>query len=332
MTIRIVDAGMLTTVQDLGRFGHQRDGVPVSGAMDSFAIRAANLLVGNDESDAALEMTMVGATVAFDEDVLVAITGADVGASVDGVPLARWRPARIRAGAMLVTGAARDGCRAYLAIAGGVDVPTVLGSRATYARAAMGGYEGRALARGDVLKVGERPALACRIAARLATSGARCHAAPWGVGPSIRPRYDVAPTVRLTPGAHLDALTAESRARLFGERFRISSRSDRMGYRLEGQTLALTAPLEPLSEAVTFGTVQLPPGGEPIVLMADRQTTGGYPRIGEVATVDLPIVAQLRPGDHVRFRAITVARAQALYLEREREIAMLARAILLHHA
>lgn len=332
MTLRIVDAGMLTTVQDLGRVGHQRDGVPASGAMDPFALRVANLLVGNDENDAALEMTMVGATVAFDEEVLVALSGADVGASVDGVPLARWRPARIRAGAMLVTGAARDGCRAYLALAGGVSVPTVLGSRSTFARATMGGLDGRALARGDVLKLRERSEIGCRIASGIAMSGGRAGVAPWGVGPSIRPRYRVAPTVQLTPGAHLGALTDEARARLFGEQFRISSRSDRMGYRLEGQPLALAAPLEPLSEGVAFGTVQLPPSGEPIVLMADRQTTGGYPRVGEVATVDLPIVAQLRPGDHLRFRAISVAAAQALYLEREREIAMLARAILLHHA
>jgi antagonist of KipI len=333
VTVRVVRPGLLATVQDLGRAGGQRHGIPIGGAMDTFALRVANLLVGNAEGDAALEVTLAGPTLAFEREALLAIGGADLGAAADGVPLPRWHPVRVPAGACVSLGAARDGCRAYVAIAGGVDVPAVLGSRSTFARARIGGLDGRALRAGDAFPVGAPSPLAARIAAALGPERAepRAMVAHWGAGASLLPRYSARPVVRLVPGAHLGALTARAREALTGEEFRVAPASDRMGYRLQGPALALSAPLELLSEGVAFGTVQLPPGGSPIVLMADRQTTGGYPRLGEVASVDLPLLAQLRPGDRLRFRAISLEEAQALYLAREQAIAELRVAIALRH-
>ena len=325
MNVRVIQPGMFTTVQDLGRAGLQRDGVPVSGAMDTFALRAANLLTGNAPGDAGLEMTLTGATLEFQGGALVALCGAPVDARAGAVPLPMWHPVWIPRGTTVTCGSVLSGCRAYLAIAGGIVEPVILGGRSTFTRGGFGGHAGRPLMAGDELPVGTLSPLSVRIAASVAGDGHLPCAAHWGTGPSMRPAYAREPVVRLLQGAHASSLTAESRDRLFREAFRVSPQSDRMGYRLEGAPLQLTAPLELLSEAVVFGTMQLPPSGEPIVLMADRQTTGGYPRIGEVVTVDLPLMAQLKPGDQVRFRPVSLVDAQRLYLERERELAQAAR-------
>jgi antagonist of KipI len=337
VSVRVLQSGLHTTVQDLGREGHQRDGIPVSGAMDRWALRVANLLVGNDEGAAALEITLVGPSLTFDGPALIALAGADLGAVVGDVPVALWHPLWVPAGASLGFRGGAPGCRTYLAIAGGIDVPKVLGSRSTYVRAGIGGHMGRALRRGDALCWGAPAPLAEHIIAGVtagATAGARrtdrrVAPARWGAAPSLRPRYSDAPVVRLLPGTHADLLTEASAETLHGAPFRIAPQSDRMGFRLEGTPLELREPVELLSEGVTFGTVQLPPGGQPIVLMADRQTTGGYPRIGEVASVDLPLIAQLRPGDRVRFRRCSLEEAQAEYLAHERELDQARRAITL---
>ena len=318
--MRVVSGGLQTTVQDLGRPASQRQGVPAGGAMDRAALRAGNALVGNDERAAVLEATLIGPSLTFDHPTLVAIAGGDLGATVDHEPLPTWHPALVQAGATIRFGAPRRGCRAYVAVAGGIDVPVVFGSRSTYLRAEFGGHEGRALRAGDVLIVGAPSLLSQRIAASLQGAGP-VTTARWSIGPTIRPVYAAEAVVRLIAGQHTDALWQQSRERLYTARFRVSASSDRMGYRLDGEPLSLTTPIELLSEAVAFGTVQLPPGGAPIILMADRQTTGGYPRIGEVASVDLPLVAQLKPGDHVRFRSISLKDAQRLYLAHERELA-----------
>jgi antagonist of KipI len=201
-------------------------------------------------------------------------------------------------------------------------VPLVFGSRSTYLRASFGGLDGRALRAGDELRCGEASTLSRRISDTLAHHGdGDVHVATWSVAADIRPAYASEVVVRFVDGAHTHQLTPDSRDALSASRFRISSSSDRMGYRLEGATIALQHPVEMLSEAVAFGTVQLPPGGAPIVLMADRQTTGGYPRIGEVASVDLPLVAQLKPGDTLRFVSISLEEAERLYLAREQDLA-----------
>ena len=301
--------------------------------MDELSLRLVNMLVGNDVRAAALEMTLIGPTLRFDEQTLIALGGADVGASVDGRPIPLWRPVRVAAGAIVTAEAAVRGCRAYLAVAGGIDVPEVLGSRSTYVRAALGGLAGRALRRGDIVPFGTPSELSRRIAEAIVATGAasRVAVAHWGLAASLLPFFGSGRVIRLMPGEHTPLLTAASMEQLWGAEFRVGAQSDRMGYRLEGPVLELAHPIEILSEAVAFGTMQLPPGGNPIVLMADRQTTGGYPRIGEVASVDLPLVAQLKPGDRLRFRPVTVDEAQRLQLAREDDIAQARTAIALRH-
>ncbi len=327
MSIRIAGAGLHTTVQDLGRPAHHREGIPAGGAMDRIALRIANLLVGNDDMAAGLETTLIGPTITFDDPTLFALGGGDLDASIDGSPIGVWKPIAVPAGATLRFGKPTTGCRAYVALAGGIDVPMVFGSRGTYVRAAFGGLEGRALRAGDQLFLGPPTALGEQIARALRADGPGLHIAKWSAGLDLRPHYSTDTVVRVINGAHTDSLSAESRAKFHSATFRVSASSDRMGYRLEAQTLALRQRVELLSEGVAFGTVQLPPDGAPIVLMADRQTTGGYPRIGEVASVDLPLIAQLKPGDPLRFRPIDVDDAQALYLQQEQELAQARAAI-----
>jgi antagonist of KipI len=326
-TIRVLAPGLRTTVQDLGRWGLQSQGVPVSGAMDTFALRCANLLVGNEEGAAALEIALLGPSLLVERPALLALTGAELGATVDGRPVASWRPVFVPAGSTIAFRGAPQGAHGYLAFAGGIDVAPVLGSRSTYLPAAFGGYGGRSLRVDDKLLLGD---MSPRSRARfdgLRGDGRATIVARWGVGPSVKPRYPIPATVRVVEGMHSSLLSDESRDRLFGQPFRVTSQSDRMGYRLTGQRLTLREPVELLSEGVTFGTIQLPPSGEPIVLMADRQTTGGYPRVGEVASVDLPALAQLRPGDELRFKAIDIDTAQRLSMQREADLITLTHAL-----
>ena len=312
MNMRVVLGGPSTTVQDLGRRGVQRDGVPECGAMDTIAARIANLLVGNEENTAVLESTLAGPALLFDNEAVVALGGGDFGATLGGEPVAPWHAFPVPPGATLALGNARSGCRAYIAIAGGIDVPPVLGSRSTYTPARFGGFEGRPLRAGDVLRVNDVPVPHLR---RALTA-------------TLRPQPRT--TIRLIAGEHQSLLDDVSRAALFGEALHVSPRSDRMGYRLAGAPLTLCAPVELLSAGVTIGTLQLPPGGDPILLMADHQTTGGYPVLGHVAAVDLGAVAQLRPGDPIRFTAVSLDEAQRLYLERERSLDTLRRALSFH--
>jgi antagonist of KipI len=321
VTIRIRGAGLQTTVQDLGRPTHLRQAVPPGGAMDRMACRVANLLVGNDDGAAVLEATLIGPSIEFLTPTLFAIAGGDLSPVLDDRAIPNWHAVLAPRGSVLRFGKANTGCRAYIALGGGVDVPLVFGSRSTYLRAAFGGIDGRALRADDVLCARPPGPLAQRIGESMPLVEALPSIARWSAGATLRPRYSAAPVVGLIEGAHTKLLTTESREALFAKPFRVSASSDRMGYRLEDTVLALEQPVELLSEGVTFGTMQLPPGGSPIVLMADRQTTGGYPRIGEVASVDLPLIAQLKPGDLVRFRPVSLDDAQAEYLAHEAELA-----------
>ena len=299
MEITIIRSGMLTTVQDLGRRGHRAAGVPLSGAMDAFALRTANLLVGNTEDAAGLECTLVGPELVVSRDTVVAVTGATF-AGVTG-----WRPFVLKAGEILKLGPAQRGCRGYLAVAGGLEVKPVLGSRSTYARAGLGGWEGRALRDGDVLP---GPDTSRRIAAG------------WRMDERILPAYSASPTVRVLRGAQAD----EFGRRLLGAEFKLMPQSDRMGLRLGGPRLMrIGGAAELVSSAVVPGTVQIPPDGQPIILMADAQTIGGYPQAAHVITADLPLVAQLRPGDRLKFAEVSLTEAQQLGLARERVLAML---------
>jgi antagonist of KipI len=298
MEVRIVRAGMLTTVQDLGRRGFLSQGVPVGGAMDTFALRVANLLVGNPEGVPVLEITLIGPEIEFESGAWVAACGARFA----DVPA--WRPFRMGAGERLRFGARSEGCRCYLAVAGGFDVAAVLGGRGTNLAAAIGGFRGRALADGDILA--SAPAL-------------RAPTGHWGIDERMLPRYSREPRVRVVPGAQ----AADFGDALYSGRFSVTPRSDRMGMRIEGPRLVRREGYDLVSAAVAPGTVQVPPDGNPIVLMADAQTLGGYPRVAHVAAVDLPLLAQLAPGDGVHFSRITLAEAHALSQAWERSLALL---------
>jgi antagonist of KipI len=302
MDIRVIRAGMLTSVQDLGRRGRLSEGVAVGGAADPFALRVANLLVGNPEDAAGFEVTMTGPELEFSEGAWISVCGA----RFEGVPA--WRPLRIEAGGRVKFGARTAGCRAYLAISGGVDVERVLGGAGTYLAAALGGFHGRALKEGDIVR---------------SLPPSRVPAGHWAIDERVLPHYSREPTVRAIPGAQ----AREFGDSLFSGRFTVTPRSDRMGIRLEGPRLVRSGGADLLSTAVAPGTVQVPPDGNPIVLMADAQTLGGYPRVAHVAAVDLPLLAQLAPGDGVRFAASTVGEAHHLARSRDHQLTFLRQGI-----
>ena len=302
MEVTVRHGGMQTTVQDAGRPGHRAAGVPLGGAMDVFALRVANALVGNAERAAALEFALVGPELEFAEDPIVALAGAEV----EG--FAGWRPHAVHAGERLRLGACVRGCWGYLAIAGGIEVEPVLGSRSTYLRGGFGGFAGRALRAGDVLQIGTP-----------ASGASVVEESRWQIDPRVLPHYGAAATVRVLPGVQAE----EFGGALFETEFTVSPKSDRMGLRLSGPKLARASSADLLSAAVVPGTIQVPPDGQPVVLMADAGTIGGYPQAAHVITVDQPVVAQLRPGDTVRFAAVTLEEAHRLAQARERTLGML---------
>ena len=320
MSMIVLKPGMLSTFQDLGRFGQQHLGVSVAGAMDQRAHRLANVLVGNDPALATLEITLTGPTLRFTKPCCLALCGADLSATLNGQPLVLNRPIVVRAKDELSFGVRQHGTRAYLAVHGGFALEPVLGSTSTYLRSAMGGWHGRALRRDD-----EIPLLRS-----LKNKGLEDLAMDlWSLKIYLpaalsEPRQTF---VRLIKGQQWDEFTPESCAALLTEPYRISPDSERMGYRLQGASLLMTTPRQMISEGTTFGTIQVPAGGQPIILMADRQTTGGYPKMAYVASVDLPRLAQLGPGDIVSFKAISLEQAQALDLTRAKAFATLADAL-----
>lgn len=321
MSLEVVRPGLLTTLQDLGRPGRQHLGVPVNGAMDEISHRLANLLVGNEETEATLELTLNGPTLKFQEDAVIALCGADMGGEVDGEPLPWWRPVRVPAGATLVFGRPEIGCRAYLAVAGGFDVPEVLGSRSTALAGSYGGFRGRALKKGDVVPLrSPREAHTARWV-RLLSRGRHGIAFPnWSVSRARMP-YRVRPQpVRIVHGPHWQMFPVAMREQLTVARYRVALDSNRMGYRLEGAPLDVRRGADVLSEGVVMGAIQVPPGGDPIVLMADRQTTGGYPVIAVVAGIDLPVMAQIAPGEDVQFRLTTVEESYLASALREHQL------------
>ncbi|XID94575.1 biotin-dependent carboxyltransferase family protein [Paenibacillaceae bacterium WGS1546] len=326
MNAVILKPGLLTTVQDSGRYGSQKYGVIVGGAMDAFALRIANALVGNADNEAALEITMIGPEIYFPEPALISICGGDLSPVLNGREAPLWRTVYVPEGGRLGFGPIKRGCRAYLAVAGGVDVPVRMGSRSTYLRAGIGGMEGRALQAGDRLPIG-RPSEGSRRLADLLAEDAREEPAfsGWSVAPELLPSYSANPTVRAIAGQELELFDEADAERFFQEAYTVRSESDRMGYRLSGAELGLREKRELVSSAVTFGTVQVPPDGQPIVLMADRQTTGGYPKIAQVASVDLPLLAQTNLGGKIRFQAVSLKEAQRQALLRENGIRTLRR-------
>jgi antagonist of KipI len=321
VTLAVHKPGLLTMVQDLGRSGFQQYGVAVAGAADAFAARLLNLLVANPESAAVLECTLTGPELFFPEETLIAWCGADFPVKLDGEPLPSNRPARVPARGMLAFGAARRGCRAWLAVAGGIDVPVVMGSRSTYLRVRLGGHEGRALAAGDVLPVGAPAPAAARLLERLRRSG---QTTPTWRAALAEVALANPLVLRVVRGPEFGRFAPEAQAAVFAAEYRVTKEADRMGVRLEGPALALVEPRELFSAAVNTGVVQVPASGQPIVLLPSRQTVGGYPRIAAVIAVDFGRLAQLRPDVRVQFREVALAEAHALHLARERDLNRLA--------
>ncbi|EJR22822.1 biotin-dependent carboxyltransferase family protein [Bacillus cereus] len=315
MDVEVLHAGMFTTVQDLGRSHYQQYGVPVGGAMDQSALRMINMLVGNEENEAGLEITIMGPKLLIKKPTLLAIGGADMEPLLNGERIPLWRPILAEEGSMLCFGKVKSGCRAYVTFAGGIHIDRTMGSKSTYIRATIGGIEGRMLKKGDYFQIGAQPEMAnCFIQdlqkdERIKTK--------WAISNSVLPKYKKHPKLRVIADFEYNQFTEESRKAFFTKEYKVSNHADRMGYRVEGEVLNRIEEKEILSSPVTFGTIQVPNGGQPIILMADRQTTGGYTRIGNIISVDLPLLAQLKPGDYVSFEKITLEEAEQLYIEQE---------------
>ncbi|MBB2930541.1 5-oxoprolinase subunit C family protein [Paraburkholderia silvatlantica] len=307
MSIEVIKSGALTTLQDLGRTGFQQYGVPVNGIMDERAHRIANALVGNPRSYATLEITLMGPTLRFQADAVIAITGGDLDAKLDGEPCLLSQPVSVKAGSELAFGKRRAGVRAYLAVRGGFVATPVMHSVSLFARGGYGGFSGRPLAKGDVIAIGE-PRVEAGAAQR---TPRRLRSFDGAV------QQGANALIRVTAGREWRFFSEDARRAFQETEFKLTPQSDRMGFRIEGATLALTEPRQMDSEAVAFGTIQVPPDGNPIVLMADRQTTGGYPKIAQVCAVDLPRLAQKMPGEVIRFSVIDLDTAQRLLLSQE---------------
>ncbi|CAM3789559.1 MULTISPECIES: 5-oxoprolinase subunit C family protein [Paenibacillus] len=320
MRLTVLKPGLLVTVQDLGRFGYGKYGVITSGAMDKESHRVANWLVGNPDEAAALEITWSGFSLRMEEDGWIAVTGGDLSPRIEDTPVPMWRPVYVRRDSVLTFQQVRFGCRAYLAVSGGLNVPKVMDSRSTYLRAGIGGWEGRPLHAGDRLST-YPSRLSNRSVDRSTITGA-FYAPRWFALPGKIPATGQEVTVRAMPGRQYEDFDEVSQHGFFHQPFRIRPESDRMGYRLTGPDLRLTKAKEYVSEAVALGTIQVPADGQPIILMADRQTLGGYPKIAQIASVDIPLVAQLQPGGTLRFMEITLREAERLRDERERELAI----------
>lgn len=318
MTIEIIKPGLLTTLQDTGRPGFAQLGIGRAGAFDAPALRLANALCGNARGACALEITLLGPSLRFHADAWVAVTGAPIAFRIDGTERPTWAPVFVAAGSIVELGAMRCGCRSYLGVRGGFDVAQVLGSRSTDVNARLGPCDGRVLRADDALPI---------------AAGAPhfpAHPPPnWRLDPRpwFQERQDSPANLRLLPGSHFDKLTETSRNALFSDAFTVHADSNRVGLRLTGPNLAWTAPIEMISEACVPGLLQLPPSGQPIAFGPECPVSGGYPRIGQVVATDIPRLAQLRPGDALRFVPCTFDDALAALRERERALSVLENAI-----
>ncbi|MFC7395368.1 biotin-dependent carboxyltransferase family protein [Scopulibacillus cellulosilyticus] len=325
MSFRVIKPGLLTSVQDLGRKGFQQHGVIVSGAMDAYSFRIANLLVGNNDNEAALEITLTGPTLKIEKDCLIAITGGDISPKIDGQPVPMWKPVYVKKGNTLKFGSCQSGCRAYLSVSGGYQIPEIMNSKSTYLRGELGGYKGRACQADDVIPFNEHDHYHNQFQKEEFTGAFT--AANWSVNyKQFIPLIDN-PVIRVTKGRQFGYFTDSSQEEFVKKPFVVSNQSDRMGYRLTGPSMELENKRDLLSEAVSNGSIQVTPDGNPIILLADRQTTGGYPKIAQVITADLPLIAQVKPGQSLRFSYVSLEEAEHLYIQKEQQLQQLKIAI-----
>ncbi len=298
--IEVISPGAMTTIQDLGRFGFAHLGISPAGAADALSLRIANRIVGNDDGAAAMEMTLVGASLRFHEACTIALVGA--GLATATVPM--FEAAEVDAGFVMECGPLRDGARTYLTVAGGIDVPEVLGSASTHLAAGFGGLYGRALKRGDVLEIGN------------SVRGPRAV-------DSTKLRELVAPrkTIRVTIGPQRHRFEAREIEKFFASDYMVTEQSNRLGLRLAGAEVKLAVAGELLTEGVSLGALQVPPNGQPIILFVDQQTTGGYPKLANVIAADMHCIGQLRPRDTVRFEMVSVKEAVEALRKQEHALA-----------
>lgn len=316
MSITILKPGMLTSVQDFGRYGYQHIGMPVSGAIDTKSHRLANFLVGNHDDQATLEITLVGPSIQFNNNACIVITGANLSPSINNQPIPNNRPLIVTNGDILSFGNRKHGLRSYLGIYGGFNLTKFMGSYSTYMRGGLGGFNGRALKKSDILKLNtplytkDLKQLKLDIAQEQIYLPAILNYAP---------KFEV----RAITGPNADIFTSDSINSFYSSSYTVDAQSERMGYRLNGPKLELKTTNQLLSEATSFGTVQVPPDGQPIILMADRQTTGGYAKIANICSVDLPLVAQTMPGQTINISEISLAQAQQLDNQRREALGRL---------
>jgi biotin-dependent carboxylase-like uncharacterized protein len=308
VAIRVIRPGLLTTIQDAGRWGFQARGVPVAGPMDLVSHRIANALVGNDPAAATLEITLLGPELEFESERVIAVTGADFDLALDGRPARTNAPFLVASGSHLQFLARKKGTRAYLAVSGGVATPVVLGSRATHLVSAMGGQEGRAIRAGDRVPLGTS-----------AVGATSLHALDAPVVPLPDGPESIV-TLRVLPGPQDDYFTPDALGALQSAPYIVGANSDRMGFRLDGPRLTHSRGADIISDATPLGVLQVPASGQPILLMADRQTTGGSPKIATVISADMSAAGQLGPGDTVSFVACTPREAMAALIAQERAL------------
>jgi len=302
--LEILHGGAFTTIQDLGRRGYQRFGTPTAGAMDLTSLRLANRLVQNDEGQACLEITFVGLRLVALRDLVIAITGGDLTPKVDGSPLSMWQTVSVRENSQISFTGVRDGIRSYLSVAGGIQVPEIMGSKSTYIRAGIGGFEGRPLKKGDRLRIGrQRSGLSlCRIKE------------------VFIPRYGGKWKTRVIMGPQDDYFSKQGIETFTSSEYTITPQSDRMGYRLQGPVIEHREDADIISDATCLGSIQVPGHGFPFILLADRQTTGGYPKIATAISVDLYNLGQAKPGDKIQFSPINVIEAHEIRKSYERRM------------
>ena len=307
-TIQVLSPGLFTTIQDLGREGFGPLGVSASGAADALALRIGNRLVSNADNAAALEMTLLGGTFLFPEGAAIALTGSDFGASLGGAPVPLWTSIEVAPGLILRLESTRSGARCYLCVHGGIAVPFFLGSASTHILSGLGGLDGRPLRKGDALQIGT------------SSAGFRLDALTPDALRSLSPRK----TLRVTPGPQSEWFPATERQKFYAGAYRVSEESNRMGLRLEGPPIALSPEHSSggmITEGVALGAIQIPEGGQPIILFVEQQTTGGYPKIANVISADLPSVGQLRPRDEIRFELVSWETARSALQEQEQILA-----------
>lgn len=301
MGIRITEPGMITTVQDQGRQGYQSSGFTVSGAMDRRAAFLANLLVGNTQREAVLECTMIGPTLEFTNSGVFALTGAEFSAKLNGEPVPRYQAVHYDKKDVLEIGAFSRGMFGYIAFSGGLDVPEVMGSMSTTTKTGIGGYRGRALVKDDVIAFLDVYRGSRELTAR--------------VLPEESPSPDEVVEVRVVMGPQDKAFTEDGRITFLSSAYALTNECNRMGYRLDGPKIEHVGAADIISDGIPYGAIQVPNGGTPIVMMADRQTTGGYTKIATVISVDMPKLVQRTYGQKVRFQKVSVEDAQQLYLD-----------------